>query len=113
MPHVEFCLFNRARQIAFAPQIVDDATVTVRSERVGVRRHTLVEQAPHFINQAIGEVRLSSRIDSGVEFPARRVQRENLNAVPRLGTVKVAVLGSELSLIYPRGRHFRRPKLGR
>lgn len=76
MTHVEFCLLDRAFDIAPTAEVLDDPPISVSAERVRVCGNALAEKRADLIDQPAGKVTFSAFVDARIEFSARRIQRD-------------------------------------
>src|SRR6266545_8358972 len=84
VPHIEFCLFDSALEIAFAFEVFNDAPVAVRAERIRICGHALREKHFDFLHQARSKVLFRTFIDALVKLGAWRIQN---NYAQTLGTL--------------------------
>src|SRR5215475_1032439 len=88
MPYVQFGLFDRADQIAFALQILNDPSVAMCAQSIRSWGHALIQQVPDLIYEAVLKMLFGTGIYPGVQVITRRVQRQHLNSFGERGGVR-------------------------
>src|ERR1043165_3030996 len=77
VPHVLLRLVDCTFERSLTVQIFNHAAIAMGPERARVCRHTFTQKPRDFINQSISKMFFGARIDAGIEFSARRMQRED------------------------------------